>query len=100
MTEARATQTPRHLWVVGIVGLLWSAVGGSILLLLRKRVAEPVLLVSVLSMVITTIYNYGLSDGMEVVGDAFSLVFTAVIFLVALGLWLYARAMRARGVIA
>jgi hypothetical protein len=36
---------------------------------------------------------------MEVVGDTFSLVFTAVIFLVALALYFYARKMAASGVL-
>ena len=145
MTEAQVTKTPWHLWVVGVVGLLWSAMGamdyvmtemrnegymakftpeqleyyygfptwavatwavavwcgvvGAVLLLLRKRVAEPVFLASLIAMVLTTIYSYGMSNGLEVAGGAFPLIFTAIIFLVAVGLWLYARSMRARGVI-
>ena len=27
MSEAQATTTPRHLWIVGIVALLWSLFG-------------------------------------------------------------------------
>jgi len=138
-------KAPWHLWVVGIVGLLWSAMGamdyvmtkmeneeymaaftpeqleffygfpiwvnaawaiavwggviGTILLLLRKSSAVWVLLVSFLAMVVTAIHNYGLSNGMEVVGDMFSLVFTALIFLVGLGLYLYSKAMHSKGVL-
>ena len=51
-------------------------------------------------MVITTFHNYVLSDGFEVSGDAFSLAFTAVIFLAAVALFVYARAMHERGVLA
>jgi len=58
-----------------------------------------VFLASLMGMVVTTFYNYFLSNGMDVIGDAFSLGFTAVIFLVALGVFLYARAMRKRGVL-
>jgi hypothetical protein len=36
---------------------------------------------------------------MEVMGDTFSLVFTAAIFLLALGLFLYSRAMLQKGVL-
>jgi hypothetical protein len=36
---------------------------------------------------------------MEVSGDAFSLTFTAAIFLIALALFLYARAMHKRNVL-
>lgn len=140
-----SVKAPWHLWVVGIVGLLWSAMGamdyvmtklrieeymaaftpeqleffygfpiwvntawaiavwggviGTILLLLRKSSAVWVLLASFLAMVVTAIHNYGLSNGMEVVGDTFSLVFTALIFLVGLGLYLYSKAMHSKGVL-
>jgi len=142
-TVASGKRTPWHLWVVGIVALLWNAVGavdylmtqtrneqymsqftpeqleyfygfpawvvaawaiavwggvlGAILLLMRKSLAAPVFLMSLIAMVLTTIYQYVLSSGLEVVGDAFSLVFTGVIFLIAVALFLYARAMQKRG---
>jgi hypothetical protein len=144
--EMHAAKTPWHLWVVGIVALLWNAMGamdylmtqtqnpeymaqftpeqleffyglpiwaeaswaiaiwgailGCILLLMRKGLAVPVFLVSWLAMVVTSFQNFVLSNGLEIMGDPFSLVFTAVIFLVALALFLYARAMRSRGVLA
>jgi len=137
--------TPVHLWIVGVLSLLWSAMGaldfmmtqtkneaymsaftpeqlaffygfpvwlvgvwavavwggvlGSLLLLLRKGLAAPVFLASFAAMVITTLDNFVFSDGLEVIGDTFSLVFTAVIFLVGLALVFYARAMRRRGVL-
>jgi hypothetical protein len=140
-----AANTPWHLWVIGIVAVLWSAMGafdyvmtqtknedymshftpeqleffygfpawivatwaiavwggvaGAMLLLMRKRLAVWILLASLIAMVVTAIHNYGLSNGMEVMGDPFSLVFTVVIFIVALLLFLYARAMRTRGVL-
>lgn len=148
MTELQsnsAVKAPWHLWVIGIVGLLWNAMGamdyvmtklrneeymaaftaeqleffygfplwvnatwaiavwggviGAILLLLRKSSAVWVLLISFLAMVVTAIHNYGLSNGMEVIGDTFSLVFTALIFLVGLALYLYAKSMRAKRVL-
>ena len=148
MSESKtnnAVKAPWHLWVVGIVGLLWSAMGavdyvmtmtrneeymaaftpgqleffygfpvwvdaswaiavwggvlGTILLLLRMGLAVWVLLASFLAMVVTAFHNYVLSNGLEVVGDTFSLVFTAIIFLVGLGLYLYAKAMQSKGVL-
>ena len=144
-TNTNATKAPWHLWVVGIVGLLWSAMGamdyvmtetknveymaaftpeqldffyglpiwiiaswaiavwggvvGAIFLLFRKSLAVTLFLVSFIAMVITAIHNYGLSNGLEVIGDTFSLVFSAIIFIVALLLYLYARAMKQRGVL-
>ena len=140
----QSTETPKHLWVVGIITLLWNMMGaydylmtqtrneaymakfepaqleyfygfpvwveafwalavwggvcGSILLLLRKRLAVTVLAVSFAAMVLTSIYNFGLSNGMEIMGTT-GFIFTIVIFLVALGVWLYARAMQARSVL-
>jgi hypothetical protein len=145
MQIGRTVRTPWHLWVVGVVSLLWNAVGafdylmtqtkdptymgaftpeqleyfygfpawvvafwaiavwggvlGSILLLMRKRLAVWVFLVSFIAMVITTFHNYVLSDGLAAFADAGSKAFTAVIFVVSLGLYLYARAMQKRGVL-
>ena len=136
---------PRHLWVVGLLGVLWNSIGafdyvmtqtrnasymsqfnaeqleffygfppwvvtlwalavwggvaGTILLLFRKGLAVPVLAGSLICMVATSIHNYILSNGLEVSGAA-GVVFSGLIFLVALGLWTYARAMRRRGVLA
>lgn len=144
--QTSAGKAPWHLWVIGVVALLWDAMGaydylmtqtqdeqymsnftpeqleffygfplwvnaawaiavwggvlGSVLLLLRKALAEKVFLVSWLAMVLTTIHNFLLSNGLEIMGGAVPLIFTAVIFFVALGLYLYARAMRSKGVIA
>ena len=143
--SALTVQTPKHLWIIGIVTLLWNAMGafdylmtqtqngsymgqltpeqleffyglpswviafwaiavwggvlGSILLLLRKGLAVPVFTVSFVSMLITAIQNYVFSNALEVSG-MFGLIFSGVIFLVALGLVLYSRAMRGRGVLA
>lgn len=82
-------------WALGV----WGGVAGAILLLLRKGIAVWVFLVSLLGMLLTTLHNYFLSNAMEVIGDPFSLLFTLFIFLIALGLFLYSRAMLARKVI-
>lgn len=87
-------------WVVAFWALaVWGGLLGAVLLLLGKRLAVPVLLVSFGSMVVTFIHNFLLSEGMEVMGTG-GAAFSVVIFAVALGLWLYARAMRRRGVLA
>jgi hypothetical protein len=141
----QTARTPWHLWAIGILALLWSAMGaldfvmtqtkneaymsqftdeqlaffygfpawvvaawaigvwggviGALLLLFRRRLAIWVFLASLLAVVVTTIHNFLLSNGMEIMGDAFSLGFTALIFLFALGLFLYARAMHRRSVL-
>ena len=140
-----APRTPWHLWVVGVVSLLWDCVSatdfvmtqtrnvaylkslsqaqldyiygfpgwavaawgvavwggvfGSLLLLARKGLAVPFLLVSFICMVLTTIYNFVLSDGMKVMGGAGAVIFSCLIFVVGFLVWYYARAMRRRGVL-
>lgn len=135
--EAGARRTPWHLWVVGLLSLLWNSVGafdylmtktrndsylgsftpeqldyfsgfpawavacwalsvwggvlGSALLLLRRRLAVAVFAVSLVAMLPMWAYNYLLTDGLRIMGGAGALAFSAVIFVVALGLWLYAR---------
>jgi len=82
-------------WAIGV----WGAVLGSLLLLFRKGIAVWFFLASLIGVALTTLQNYVLSNGLEVMGGPGSVLFTAVIFLVAIGLYLYARAMRERGVI-
>lgn len=137
--------TPWHLWVVGVVSLLWNAVGamdyvmtqtrneeymsaftpeqleffygipawavacwaiavwggvvGSILLLMKRRHALGVFIASLVAMLITSFQNFVLSNGFEVMGDPFSLVFTGIIVVVSIGLVVYSRAMYQRGVL-
>lgn len=82
-------------WAIAV----WGGVLGAVFLLLRKSLAVWIFLISFLAMLITTFRNYVLSNGMEVSGDAFSLIFTAVIFVIALGLYLYSVLMQRRGVL-
>ncbi len=82
-------------WAIAV----WGGVAGTLLLLMRKRMATWVFLVSLVCMVITTVQNYVLSNGLDVIGDPFSLVFTVLIFLFALGFYLYSIMMRNRGVL-
>lgn len=87
-------------WVVATWAIaVWGGVFGAVLLLLRKSVAVWMFLGSLLAMVITAFQNYVLSNGMEVIGDTFSLIFTAIIFVIALGLYWYARAMLRREIL-
>lgn len=82
-------------WAAGV----WGGVFGAVLLLARRRLAEWLLLASLAGVAVTTFRNYVLADGMTILGDAFSLVFTGVIVLFAIGLWRYAVTMRTRGVL-
>lgn len=144
MSETQVTATPRHLWIVGVVALIWSLIGamdylmtqteneaymsqftpeqieffysfpawlvafwaiaiwgsvlGSALLLMRRKLAVPVFVVSFLCMVVTSVHNYGFAGGAGIVGGS-GLFFSAVIFVVALGLVIYSRRMAGKGVL-
>jgi hypothetical protein len=82
-------------WAIAV----WGGVLGALLLLLRKQLAAWVFLISLLAMLGTTIHNYVFSNGLQVAGDTFSLVFTATIFLLALLFVIYSMRMRARGIL-
>jgi hypothetical protein len=87
-------------WVVAAWAIaVWGGVLGSILLLLRRRLAVPVFLASLVAMVVTTFQNWVLANAAEVFPDTFSRVFSVVIFVITVGLYFYARAMRERGVL-
>ncbi len=144
-TETDIEPTPWHLWAIGVVALLWNAMGaldyvmtqtrnddymsgftpqqldffyglpawvvafwaiavwggvlGAMLLLIRRSHAVWVFLASLIAFLITAFQNYVLSNGMEVMGDTFSLAFTAVIFVIAVALYLYARAMHKQNIL-
>jgi len=139
-----ATKTPIHLWIVGVLSLLWNAMGafdytathmqlefymsqftaeqlgyfygfpswavaawaiavwssllGSLALLLRKAWATWLFGTAIIGLVLTTIYNFILSDGMAVMGSE-AAIFSAVIWIIALLLYFYASAMAKRGVL-
>ncbi len=113
MTETRnasymGTFTPEQLayfyglpkWVVSTWALsVWGGVLGSVLLLMRKRWAVPVFGLSLVALLLTSFHNFVLSNGLAVMGGAGALVFTAVIFVVAVALLIYARRLARNGVL-
>jgi len=87
-------------WVIACWALaVWGGVLGSLLLLLRKRLAVWVFFVSLLTMIATSVYNYLLSDGLQVMNDPFALWFSAAIFVIAVVLFFYAGTMNQRGIL-
>jgi uncharacterized membrane protein len=82
-------------WAIGV----WGGLLGCLLLLLRKGVAVPILLASMVGAALLLIRNYVLAEGLEVVG-AGGAAFAGFIVVVAFGLWWYARRMKALGLLA
>ena len=143
MNQARQ-KTPIHLWVIGILALLWNLIGafdytatqlrlesymskfppeqleyfygfpawmdaawaiavwasllGSIALLLRKSWAVGLFSAAILGLFVSTIYNFVLMNGAKVMGDT-GVTFTVVIWVIAVLLLVYARAMDNKGVL-
>lgn len=83
-------------WAIGV----WGAVLGSILLLMRRKWAEPVLWLSVAGMIVTSVQNIFLADTslLDLMGPV-ATTFSVVILLVGVLLALYARWMRRIGVL-
>ena len=142
-TSASLPKTPRHVLTVGVLALLWNAVGafdyvmtesrnsshmssfnadqlayfngfpkwaiatwavavwggvaGSLLLLFRRRLAVVVFAVSLSSATLTFIYNFGLSDGLRIMGGPAALIMPGVVLLIGALLFLYARWMLKNG---
>ncbi|MDO9367615.1 MAG: hypothetical protein Q7T68_03525 [Sphingopyxis sp.] len=144
MTDA--VKTPWHLWVVGVVSLLWNAVGafdyvmtktknadylasftpdqqayfasfplwanvgwalgiwgsvlGSVLLLMRSRHAVAVFALSLAGLAVSSFYQFGMHYGdLQRMFGSFPMVFTAAIWVIAIALLVYARAMTAKGIL-
>ena len=81
-------------WALGV----WGAFFGSVSLLLRKRWAVGLFAVSLLGLIVTSIYSLFFSNGMEIMG-AGGTIFSVVIFVVSVLLLVYARKMAANGVL-
>lgn len=139
-------KTPVHLWIVGVVSLLWNAIGatdytmtklqnaawlaqftaeqrlyfdsfpfwanvgwalgvwgsvaGSVLLLLRSRHAVTALAVSLAGLLISSLYQFGVARAQVVkIMTTEAWVVTALIWIIAIALFLYAGRMRSRDVL-
>lgn len=83
-------------WAVGV----WAAVLGSILLLLRHRWAVMSFALSLVAMLLNSLYGFVLAETrMQDLGNPFAVGFTLLIVVVGLLLLFYARKMQARGVL-
>ncbi len=137
-------KTPVHLWIVGVLSLLWNSYGafdylasqlkldfymanftpeileyfygipswaiagwatavwfglaGSIGLLLRKRWSMWAFGISIAGMFLSTVHGFFLSNGLEIMGNSY-LFISVLVWIVAFGLFFYARAMSNQGVL-
>lgn len=144
-SPAIARATPLHLWVVGILSLLWNCIGGydytmtkthdaaylakvpaevmayvtsvpawftlfwalgvwgailgSVMLLLRNRLAVPVFAASLLGLAVTQLYQHVIDPAPAEMRGGMMLGITILIWVIAIALLLYARAMARQGVL-
>jgi len=95
---ARAfAQMPGWAWAVYAVAVGAGTLGASALLL-RRRVAVPLFLLSLLAVIVQFGHTFLGTDLLAVKG-AGAAIFPAVIVLIGIGQWLYARSQAAKGLL-
>lgn len=82
------------VWAIGV----WGAFLASILLLLRRRVAFAVFVLSLAAFLISLIYTYILTDGGAIMGPQMALTSAVIAILLLCFSW-YSHAMGKRGVL-
>ncbi|MFK7993181.1 MAG: hypothetical protein AB8B87_03525 [Granulosicoccus sp.] len=82
------------VWFVGVFGAFLA----SILLILRKKLALPMFVISLVVFLISLVYHYLLSDGGAVLGQAMAIASAVIAGLLVLFIW-YTRFMVTRGVV-
>jgi len=144
MTRDTTATIPLHFWIIGVVALLWNAVGafdflatqirlesymaafseeqltffygiptwavvtwgiatwgallGALAMLLRRRIAYCLFIISLLAMLATSFENFLLSNGAEIMGTT-GIIFSGVIAVISVFLVFYTRAMLQRGIL-
>lgn len=84
--------------VAGWAFAVWGALVGSIGLLMRRKWAMWAFVVSLAGMLVSTIYNFAMSNGAEMMGTG-GVIFSVIIWAIAIFLVAYSRAMASRGVL-
>lgn len=82
------------VWAIGV----WSAMLGSVLILLRNRLAFAVFVVSLAAFLVSLIYTYLLTDGGEIMGSQMAITSVVITLFLLFFSW-YSRLMTKRGVL-
>ena len=94
---AHYQQMPAWMTAVWAIGV-WGAFLASILLLLRRKLAFPVFVLSLAAFLISLVYTYVLTNGGTVMGQQMAIISTVIAILLLFFSW-YAHAMGKRGVL-
>jgi 4-hydroxybenzoate polyprenyltransferase len=100
MTEAQITSyEAMPAWMTGVWAIgVWGALLGTVLLLLKNRLAVPVFVVSLIAYVGSLVYAYALSDQAEVMPEGTWIMQVVVLVGCLFFVW-YSRMMGKRGVL-
>jgi len=82
------------VWAIGV----WSAFLASILLLLRRKIAFPIFVLSLAAFLLSLVYTYVLTDGGAVMGQQMAITSAVIAILLFVFSW-YSHAMTKRGVL-
>ena len=82
------------VWAIGV----WGAMAGSVLLLLRNKLAAPVFGVSLAAFLVSVFYTYVLTNGGEIMGQAMAVTSVVIAALLLFFMW-YSRLMTKRNVL-
>ena len=82
------------VWAVGVFG----AFGASILLLLRRKLAWPVFVLSLAAFLVSVLHTYVLTNGGAIMGQQMAIVSAVIAGLLVFFSW-YSRLMAMRGVL-
>lgn len=94
--EMRELYEGRPAWVTAaFAAAVWFGALGCIALLLRKKWAVPVFLISLIGVIGQQIYNFFLSNTFEVMGSG-AMFLPIMVVIIAVALWLFARSSAAK----
>ena len=98
--EAAAYYTSFPTWAVAFWAIgVWSALAGSLALLIRSRWAVTLFGLSLVGLFVGTLYQFGMSNPPESLKTPAMYWMTAIVWVAAICSFVYARAMSARGVL-
>lgn len=94
--EMRELYEGRPTWVTAAYATaVWFGALGCVALLLRKKWAIPVFIISLLGLIAQQIYGFFLSNTFEVVGSS-AMILPIVVLIIAIALWYFARSSTAK----
>ncbi|NND16858.1 MAG: hypothetical protein HKN89_11120 [Eudoraea sp.] len=79
-------------WITSAFALaVWGGILGCIALLLRKKWAKPILLISLIGILVQMFYNWFMTNSVEAFGTVQGIVIPALVILIGIGLYLFAK---------